>query len=257
MIQRLLMLSLLLPTVTACNEAVVAGADATVAVDAGSPQPGPDASFVCPEPLPTAIPDAGPSDDDAGAAPGGMGPPIQPETCWEATSDWPADFSCTSPDWTAPECGDGLRINRPANNSNHIYLPEPIDYQMPAPTGGAHRPSWARWGEYTYLPTQRYLHNLEHGGIAFLYHPCASDETLQAIRDYVQSHAGDETGPFRYVMTPYPGLPTAIAVLAWENKLSANCFNSTDVDWFLRLNYRNGPEDVAVDGRYIYTWQRH
>lgn len=38
-----------------------------------------------------------------------------------------------------------------------------INYIEPIPTIGPHRPLWARYGEYTYLPTQRWLHNVEHG----------------------------------------------------------------------------------------------
>ena len=226
------------------------------ALDGGSSQTPPEAGFVCPEPLPTAVRDAGPIDPDAGSPMGGLGPPLVPETCWEATSDWTNDYTCNEPDWQPGACGDGLRIHRPNQDRTHIYLPAPVPYERLAPSSGPHRPYWARWGEYTYLPTQRWLHNLEHGGIAFLYHPCVSDETKAAMRAFIDAHEGDATGPFRYVMTPYPNLPTAVAVVAWEHKMSANCFNAEDVDWFLRLNYRNGPEDVAVDGRYIYTWQR-
>lgn len=224
-------------------------------------QPSPDAgtvpNFVCPDPLPTAVQDAGPADPDGGEVMGGLGPPLVPETCWEDTPDWRFDYTCDDPSWEPGECGDGLRIHRPNQERNHIYLPEAVPYARTAPSSGSHRPYWARWGEYTYLPTQRWLHNLEHGGVAFLYNPCISDETKASMRAFIDAHDGDETGAFRYVMTPYPGLPTAVALVAWEHKMSANCFSAEDADWFLRLNYRNGPEDVAVDGRYVYTWQRH
>ena len=226
--------------------------------DAGSaPEAGPDAGFVCPDPLHTAVYDAGPVDPDAGEVMGGLGPPLVPETCWEATPDWRNDYTCNEPDWQPGNCGDGLRIHRPNQDRTHIYLPAPVPYARTAPSSGPHRPYWARWGEYTFLPPQRWLHNLEHGGIAFLYHPCVSQETKDAMRAYIDAQEADESGPFRYVMTPYPDLPTAVAVMAWEHKMSANCFNADDVDWFLRLNYRNGPEDIGVDGRYIYTWQRY
>lgn len=235
--------------------AACAEGDVSTQADAGSITPGAEAGFTCPDPLPTATLDAGPVDPDAGEVMGGLGPPLVPETCWEATSDWRTDYTCDDPSWASGACGEGTRIHRPNQDRTHIYLPEPVTYERLAPSSGPHRPYWARWGEYTYLPPQRWLHNLEHGGVAFLYHPCASDETKDAIRAFVDAHEGDETGPLRYVMTPYPGLATELAVVAWEYKMSANCFSAEDVSWFLRLHYRNGPEDVAVDGRYIYTWQ--
>ena len=40
------------------------------------------------------------------------------------------------------------------------------------PTHAPHRPVWANFGEYAYLPPERYQHNIEHGCIVMLYHPC-------------------------------------------------------------------------------------
>ena len=81
--------------------------------DSGSSQTTPEAGFVCPDPLPTATLDAGPIDPDAGPVMGGLGPPLVPETCWEATADWTDEYTCTEPDWQPGTCGDGLRIHRP------------------------------------------------------------------------------------------------------------------------------------------------
>jgi hypothetical protein len=187
---------------------------------------------------------------------GGLGPPLQPETCWEANSDWRTDYRCEDPEWEQPACGEAVRVYRPAQARTHIYLPEPVRaYPDSPPTSGNHRPYWARWGEYIYLPPQRWLHNLEHGGVAFLYHPCVSEEVKEALRSYAQSQPDDITGKYRWIMTPYPDLPTAVAVVTWEHSLSTHCFNPEEVDWFLKLNYRQGPEDVSVDGRYVYGWK--
>lgn len=45
-----------------------------------------------------------------------------------------------------------------------------------------HRPLWARYGEYEYCPVQRWLHNVEHGAIVGLYHPCADPEEVLLLR---------------------------------------------------------------------------
>ena len=66
------------------------------------------------------------------------------------------------------------------------------------------------------LPPQRWLHNLEHGGIAFLYHPCAEESVIDSLRNIACSMADDETGAFRWVLTPYPNLPSKISIVAWE-----------------------------------------
>lgn len=82
---------------------------------------------------------------------------------------------------------------------------------------GPHRPAWPRFGEYTYLPPQRWLHALEvccivqmsllwevsfhkldhfvnisslifqHGGVVMLYHPCAHPLEVERLRRIVTS----------------------------------------------------------------------
>ena len=42
-----------------------------------------------------------------------------------------------------------------------------------------------------------YLHNLEHGGIVFLYHPCAEDAVVDALRELARARPEDDTGLFR------------------------------------------------------------
>lgn len=39
---------------------------------------------------------------------------------------------------------------------------------------GTHRKLWPVYGEYVYVPPQRWIHSLEHGAIVLLYHPCAN-----------------------------------------------------------------------------------
>lgn len=48
-----------------------------------------------------------------------------------------------------------------------------IQYLERIPLIGPHRPLWPKYGEYKYLPPQRWLHSIEHGAIVLLYHPCA------------------------------------------------------------------------------------
>lgn len=54
-----------------------------------------------------------------------------------------------------------------------------IKYIERIPTIGPHRPLWARYGEYLYLPPQRWLHNVEHGAIVVLYHPCVDQDEVK------------------------------------------------------------------------------
>lgn len=38
-----------------------------------------------------------------------------------------------------------------------------ISYPEKIPTFGDHRPLWPIFGEYKFVPPQRWLHNIEHG----------------------------------------------------------------------------------------------
>ena len=40
-------------------------------------------------------------------------------------------------------------------------MTQPLDYDEWIPTFGDHRPLWPIYGEYKYLPVQRWLHSLE------------------------------------------------------------------------------------------------
>lgn len=55
-------------------------------------------------------------------------------------------------------------------------------------------------GEYRYLPPQRWLHTLNRGGVAFLYHPCTSSEQVDQLKALAQDCLNS------YVVTPYPDL---------------------------------------------------
>jgi hypothetical protein len=100
------------------------------------------------------------------------------------------------------------------------------------------------------MPPQRYIHNLEHGGITFLYNPCASQEIIDSLRLLACSKADDDGGPFRWILTPYVGLPTNIAVVAWEWSYTNNCFDYQGIIDFIDDHYRNAPEDFYYNGSY-------
>lgn len=65
----------------------------------------------------------------------------------------------------------------------HRCMAVRVKYIERIPTIGPHRPLWARYGEYEYLPPQRWLHNIEHGAIVVLYHPCADQDEVKGIFD--------------------------------------------------------------------------
>ena len=167
--------------------------------------------------------------------------------CPETYNDM-QDYSCDGSSF--PENCDAVISNKPSDGGGHYNFPIGLCYDQTPPSSGPHRPMWGRWGAYEYMPPQRYIHNLEHGGIAFLYNPCAPQYMIDSLRALACSRPIDDGGDFRWVLTPYVGLPTNIAVVAWEWSYSNNCFDSNGINDFIEDHYRNAPEDFYYNGSY-------
>ncbi|KAL7540873.1 hypothetical protein ACHAWF_006808 [Thalassiosira exigua] len=166
----------------------------------------------------------------------------------------------------------------------HVCVQHPIFYDnindannknIP-PALGRHRERWAKWGEYGFLPPQRWLHNAEHGGAIFLYHPCLDEESKCALRRLVQKwqdkigtikwpgdseidkfvpDAKDDEDKFRFILTPYKNLWNPVTIILWGNIYSTMCFNEAEMDEFIASNYRHAFEDWPPNGAYNYLWE--
>jgi hypothetical protein len=125
----------------------------------------------------------------------------------------------------APEAGAGLCAScggceeqRTVNSAQH--KPEPISYADNPPTGGDHASCWSTFGVHgEAVPESRWVHNLEHGAIVFLYNcpdGCAAEvKQLEALA---------KGRPFALV-TPDARLPTRFAAVAWGIRLLSECLD--------------------------------
>ena len=173
--------------------------------------------------------------------------------CAEAQVDW-TDARCLDTSWSMPACGTTTVLDGGDFGASHIALPTPITYTDDPPMSGSHRAQWPNWGEFGFVPKQRWLHSLEHGGIAILYHPCASADLIDALRSWAQNMPADEGGPFRWVMTPYPGLDSAFSLVTWRHRLKGNCYDAAAMNAFSAAHYRKATEDAYIDGGYTCAW---
>jgi Protein of unknown function (DUF3105) len=105
---------------------------------------------------------------------------------------------------------------------------------------------WARYGDYTYVPPQRWLHNVEHGAIVGLYHPCADHEQVALLKKTIKGCL------FRHIITPYLNLTQErpIAVVGWSASLEMSFFDFDLVKNFIKFYAKTGPERVFRDGQY-------
>jgi len=169
-------------------------------------------------------------------------------------NDWKLPV-CTGPA-LAPACPSPTVVEHvPEVGLAHVSLPDAITYAQSPPSSGNHRAEWAKWGEYTFLPPQRWLHNLEHGGAALLYHPCADAKIIQELRGFARCRPAQSTGgPFRWVLTPYAGLPRRWAIVTWQWTLLGDCFDPVAIEQFLDAHYRKTEEDFGAHGGWSYGY---
>ena len=158
-------------------------------------------------------------------------------------------------------------VEQPLDPNISPHLPEtetPI-YQSNPPVQGPHYARWAIWQRYTQtVPRGFWVHNLEHGGVVFLYRPDAPQDLINAlIRVYDAIPPGiDNNGCAlhrRAVLTPDPLLdaPWAVTVSGPEAPpgigyyIKASCIRSeqTLIDFALQHRGR-AREDNCDQGTY-------
>lgn len=169
--------------------------------------------------------------------------------------DWdghPMNYTCYSP--TSPilantgieplmECEDIPSSYSP----QHFCMTTPISYPDAIPHHGDHRPIWPKFGEYQFVPAQRWLHNIEHGAVVMLYHPCAHHSLVDELRRLV-------TGCLRkHIISPSTLLPESrpLALVSWGCRLLLSHVDTEQVVSFIRERALHGPEGtLPKEGQY-------
>lgn len=93
---------------------------------------------------------------------------------------------------------------------------------------------------------QRWLHNLEHGAIVAVYHPCVNKRQLDEFRKLVKSCL------YRHIITPYEKLDAErpFALIAWGRSLEMSVVVRDICIGFIRMNALQGPEKNSRNGQY-------
>jgi hypothetical protein len=133
-----------------------------------------------------------------------------------------------------------------------------IAYLTNPPASGPHYPVWAHWGVWPDLPRGYWVHNLEHGGVVFLYR-CASgscDATRDALATAARSIPADPVCAFgdaspvgaRVVVTSDREITTEVAGAAWGWLYAADCVDAPSMRSFYARHAVMSPEDLCADG---------
>ena len=129
----------------------------------------------------------------------------------------------------------------------HFCMDTPIKYNQTIPSSGSHRPLWPVFGEYKYVPPQRWVHNLEHGAVVMLYDPCAHPVMVEKLRRLVVNCIR------KHVITPFRGLSRErpLALVTWGCVMEMNYVRDGQVIDFIRSTGMKAPErDVVKEGQY-------
>jgi hypothetical protein len=145
----------------------------------------------------------------------------------------------------AMRAGDGIctrcgACEQTVTFSGGSHVVGTIDYPDRPPAGGDHNECWGTFGVHdTALDPERWVHNLEHGGVAFLYacpSGCSSDvATLSALVG----------GKGQALLTPYADMPTRFAVVSWGHRLKSNCLDAAAFEAFYKAHVDDAPESIT------------
>lgn len=149
--------------------------------------------------------------------------------------------SCTDDVTGDPVCTSSLDCAEPFAITSRAHVPEPVVYSDVPPAGGDHSACWAPFGVHrTEVLDERWVHNLEHGGVVVLYDcpgGCADDvAALEALAP---------TRPFLLV-TPYAALPTRFAVVAWGVRLLTDTLDPAAFARFYEVHAGDAPEHTSA-----------
>lgn len=110
----------------------------------------------------------------------------------------------------------------------HDHVTGPVTYSVTPPVGGNHNGVWMNAGVYTEpLPTERAVHDLEHGAVWITYRPNLPASEVKALQDFVgkQSMIDESNNANRYMLlSPWASntFPAPIVVSSWGYQLYLN-----------------------------------
>ncbi len=129
------------------------------------------------------------------------------------------------------------------SGTNRNHVPNPT-YEVNPPSGGNHLAVPAAPGLYTAetVPADgAIVHALEHGYIVLWHRPDLDEQSLAAIRDLAQNHAGE------VLMVPRPSLEVPVAATAWHVRLLCGAVETETLDRFTNTFVDKGPESGFVE----------
>jgi len=142
----------------------------------------------------------------------------------------------------------------PNEGADHVSEGTMLTFESNPPASGSHYPIWARFEAFDpeIVPRGYWVHNLEHGGVALLAGPEATNADFeQLLRVYDGLPDDPQCGHRRVLLTRDPELPVPIAAVAWNWTMLSSCVDPDAIGAFVEQHRANAPEDVCGHGTYV------
>ena len=179
--------------------------------------------------------------------------PLTGCTSDDSTQDAETTCVCNSAINNDGVCFQGIHEIK-CSSRNHVLETTTISYTDNPPACGDHYARWAKFQDYTdIVPRGNWVHNLEHGGVVFLYQNDLDPQTIATFRDLYTRIPDDAVcgaGKKRALLSQDPELEFAVAVVAWQWVYKANCVDEIAIMAFVNDHRNHAPEDLCTDG----TW---
>jgi len=176
---------------------------------------------------------------------------------WIAAAVVVALFAAAAIGYAVQQVGKQEELANPANieglqtksftSSQHVT--GAVDYGEDSPPfGGEHDIVWADCMGTVYpipIRNENAVHGLEHGAVWLTYDP-------ELPQDQIDQLAGLVEGEGFTMMSPYPGLQSAVSLQAWGNQLFVDSVDDPRIEQFitaLRQNPDSTPEPGATCDR--------
>jgi hypothetical protein len=132
-----------------------------------------------------------------------------------------------------------------SQGGQHVMPTQRVAYDRSPPFGGSHDGIWAACNGVVYpraVRNENMVHSLEHGAVWIAYNPDL------VAGDAVEALAGRVRGQPYTMLSPYPGLTTAVSLQSWGHQLAVDSVEDPRIDQFLqalRQNPNTHPETGA------------
>jgi hypothetical protein len=124
----------------------------------------------------------------------------------------------------------------------------PITYEMKLPTSGMHSPHDLKFGFYTEKPpTEKLVHNLEHGDIVIYYRPDANSTVKDAV-EYLSHFTRAGSGVLAVPSTDIPN-GKEIVLTAWTKTMEITKYDEKLAGTFIYQYINKGPETIPPNIR--------